>query len=87
MGIRRDDFEWMLPCEYEECLIVWDKEKYSDIKLQYEIARFNSWLSLGHQVKGKSQMDIFTFPWENEKTGKIKTGKISKWQDRPNTKS
>jgi hypothetical protein len=37
--------------------------------------RFNAWL-LHPNVRGKSQSDMFRFPWENQKTAKLKTGKI-----------
>lgn len=78
--MSRNDFDNLLPCEYHECLKAWDNERESDIKLQYEMQRFNSWLAA--QVPGKSQIDLFRFPWEKQTTGKIKA-----WRGQPNTRN
>lgn len=79
MGLSRDTFEWMTPAEFSQCAELWRKEKEREVHLAYELQRFNSWLGLAPYVdiSRKSQEDIYPFPWEKQKTAKIKVAKVN----------
>ena len=65
----------MLPVEYMECVKVWEETNSSNLKAKYELFRFTSWLNLApHLSKSKSQRDLFRFPWEKIKKGRILNG-------------
>lgn len=70
----------MLPVEYQECLKAFDNKSEQELKIRYELERFNAWL-VGAPA-GTTQEKFFMFHWEEIQKGKIveygKTNAISK---------
>lgn len=73
IGLKRDDFEWMIPAEYMACIDAWDDQQEYKRHHDYELERFNVWLEHGKQ--GSTAEDMCAFPWEKDR-GKIITGKV-----------
>ncbi len=83
IGLRRDDLDSLSIAEFNETVKAYSKQRESDIKHRYEVARFEAWLCLSpHMKKGLSQEDIFRFPWEE-----MKKGKLLEWQEIPTIKN
>ena len=64
----------MTPVEFKAVINSYNELREADIKHDYELARFNSWINLAPYIKNKSQEDLFRFPWEEIKKGKVLNG-------------
>ena len=82
LGLYREDFDWMTPVELKCCIDSFNSNMDKNVRLSYEVSRFNSWLNLAPHIKNKSQEELIKFPWET-----IKMGKVKGWQDQRNIKS
>ena len=71
IGLSRNDFDWLLPSEFQECIRIYNDKQEAEIKGKFELERFNAWLNLTPHVKGRSQEEIIRFPWEVIKKGKV----------------
>jgi hypothetical protein len=74
----------MTPAEFQACVDAHNERAEDEVRLKYEISRFNAWLCLAPHLKDKSPEELFRFPWEEKeiKKGRIiehgKTNAISK---------
>jgi len=83
LGLRRNDFDWLTPAQFTECMNVYAEKKDQEARMMYELARFNGWLNLSpHMKKNTSQQDLVRFEWEELQTAKVKV-----CPDRRNIKS
>lgn len=74
LKIQRDDFDWLTPKEFQSCIKLHNDRQELEIKGQFELERFNSWLNLAPHIKGRSQEELLRFPWETIKKGRVLNG-------------
>jgi hypothetical protein len=64
----------MTPVEFRACVDAISEDNENQIRIKYELSRFNSWLNLAPHLKNQSQQDLIRFNWEELQTAKIING-------------
>ena len=83
LGITREDFDCMLPLEFQSCLDSYNRNCEGALHYDYEMQRFNAWVNLPTK-QGTEPIDLVRFPWEKNEIKKVrilengKTNTISK---------
>ena len=63
----------MTPAEFQCCVDAHNERAEDELRVKYELSRFNAWLCLAPHLKNQSPEDLFRFPWEEKE---IKRGRI-----------
>jgi hypothetical protein len=77
LRLARHDFDWMTPAEFQSCVEAYNERSENELRLKYELSRFNAWLCLAPHLKNKTAEELFRFPWEEIKKGKVIDGKTN----------